>query len=148
MKSVYISFINCFNSDFILHAEITTMKVAIPCDGDEMESEVSMHFGRARYCAFITIENGEIKKQEVLPLPSEGHEYGDLPSFVKKNGADMIIAYGMGERAQMLFNEMGINVITGVRGKIKELVKMLIEGNLISDEKWKEHGDFGQHEHE
>jgi len=124
------------------------MRIAIPCDGEDMESEVSLHFGRAKYCAFITVEDGKMKEMKIIPLPSEGHEYGDLPSFVKRNGADIVMAYGMGERAQMLSNEMGINVITGVKGTVKEVAEMLISGTLAIDEEWKKHGDFGKHEHE
>jgi predicted Fe-Mo cluster-binding NifX family protein len=36
-----------------------------------------------------------------------------LPRWLKQQGANVIIAGGMGARAQTLFNESGIKVVTG-----------------------------------
>jgi len=39
------------------------MRIAIPCINDDgLNSEISMHFGRSPYYAFIDIEDNEIKK--------------------------------------------------------------------------------------
>ena len=124
------------------------MRIAIPSENEKgLESDVSMHFGRCRYYTFIDIENGKVKGIEVVKVPFEEHGYGDLPNFVKKHGANLVIAYGMGARAMDYFNQLGIDVITGVRGKIKDVVEKFINGMLSIDENWREHGDFGEHEH-
>jgi len=124
------------------------MKIAIPSEsGEGMESMISMHFGKCKYYTFIEIEDDEIKNVEVVKVPFEEHGYGDLPEFVKKHGADLVIAYGMGRRAMDYFNKLGIDVITGVKGKIKDVVEKFLEGNLFIDLDWKKHGDFEKHEH-
>ena len=131
-----------------MDAVFKNMRIAIPSeDGNGLESNVSMHFGRCKYYTFIDIEDGKIKGTEVVKVPFEEHGYGDLPNFVKKNGANLVIAYGMGARAIDYFNELGIDVITGVSGKIKDVIKKFLEGTLSIDERWKERGDFGLHEH-
>ncbi|MCD6474049.1 MAG: NifB/NifX family molybdenum-iron cluster-binding protein [Thermoplasmata archaeon] len=124
------------------------MKIAIPSEDEKgLESEISMHFGRCRYYTFIEIEDGELKNVEVVKVSFEEHGYGELPEFIKKHGANLVIAYGMGERAIDYFNNLGIDVITGVKGKIKEVVEKFVEGKLFIDANWKNSGEFGKHEH-
>ncbi|AIS52640.1 dinitrogenase iron-molybdenum cofactor biosynthesis protein [Thermoanaerobacter kivui] len=91
---------------------------------------VSMHFGHCERFALFDIENGEIKNELFIPNP--GHRLGFLPGFLKEQGAECVIAGGMGASAVGLFNQNGINVITGASGFIKNLVKRYIEGTLIS----------------
>ncbi len=124
------------------------MRIAIPSADDRgLESEVSQHFGRSRYYTFVDVEDGEIKGVEVIELNTEGHGPRDLPKFVKQHGGDMVVAYGMGNRAVDFFNQMGIQVITGAYGKISDVIQALLSRNLLVDENWKEHGDFGEHNH-
>ena len=125
------------------------MRIAIPSVDDRgLESEVSQHFGRSRYYTFVDIEGGEIKQVEAKALNTEGHGPGDLPNFVKQHGGEVVVAYGMGSRAVDFFNQLGIKVITGAHGRISDVIQALLENRLIVDEEWKEHGDFGKHEHE
>ncbi len=115
------------------------MRIAIPCTDDKgLESEVTMHFGRARYYTFVDIVNGKIAKAEVIPIPFEEHGPGDLPDFIKKNGGDAVIAYGMGHRAIDFFQQLGIDVITGAMGKIGDVVDAFIHQVLEVDPHWKE----------
>ncbi len=123
------------------------MIIAIPSMGPEgLDSEVSMHFGRAPYYTFVEVENGEIKNVKSVPVPFAEHGPGDIPRFIKENGGDIVIAYGMGRRAVDFFNQLGIDVILGVRGKVGDVVKAFLEGNLNVDRDWREKGDFG-HRH-
>ena len=41
------------------------------------------------------------------------HEPGVLPKWLHEQGTNIVIAGGMGARAQNLFNQNGIKVITG-----------------------------------
>ena len=50
--------------------------------------------------------------KEVIPSP--GHQPGFLPAWLAEQGVSVIIAGGMGSRAQALFNESRIEVIVGV----------------------------------
>ena len=124
------------------------MRIAIPSVDDRgLESEVSEHFGRARFYTFIDVEDGEIKNVKVIDLNTEGHGPGDLPNFVKENGGEVVVAYGMGSRAVDFFNQLGIKAITGAYGRIFDVIQALLDGNLLVDDNWKEHGEFGKEEH-
>ncbi len=124
------------------------MRIAIPSIDDKgLDSEVSQHFGRTGFYTFVDFEGEEISDVEVLSVPFEGHGPGDLPNFVKEHGGEMVVAYGMGQRAIDFFNDMGIKVVTGAYGKISDVIDALIEQKLVVDKNWKEHGDFGEQNH-
>lgn len=123
------------------------MRIAIPSEENGMESKISMHFGRCRYYAFVDIEDGKIKNVEFVETPFKEHGYSDIPNFVKNRGANLVIVYGIGERAIEYFNEIGVDVIAGVNGKISDIVSRFMEGKLNIDLNWKSHGDFRKHEH-
>ncbi|ANF22956.1 NifB/NifX family molybdenum-iron cluster-binding protein [Thermococcus piezophilus] len=123
------------------------MRIAVPIkDNRGLESEVCEHFGRARYVVFIDVEDGTVKGSEVIEVPFKEHESGDLPAFIKEHGGEVVLAYGMGRRAIAYFNTMGVQVITGVSGKVRDVLEGLAKGTLKTDPDWRSKGDFGRHE--
>ncbi|MGC8565361.1 MAG: NifB/NifX family molybdenum-iron cluster-binding protein [Thermoplasmata archaeon] len=125
------------------------MIVALPVNGDfGFDSEIFEHFGRTRYFAFARIENGKVINIDIKENPFMEHGVGDLPKFIKDNNADVIIAYGMGERAMEYFNSYGINVITGASGKIKDVLEEFLKNSLMIDYSWKEKEEFGHEDHD
>ncbi len=102
------------------------MKIAVPVN----DGKLSEHFGHCEKFAIIEVENGEVKQQELLAPPP--HEPGLLPRWLKEQGAGVIIAGGMGRRAQDLFTENGIKVIFGASQEngLDDLVRNYLEGKL------------------
>ncbi|HEC81075.1 MAG TPA: dinitrogenase iron-molybdenum cofactor [Thermoplasmatales archaeon] len=123
------------------------MRIAIPCSNNNgLKSEISMHFGRSPYYAFVDVEGNKIKNFEILPVPFAEHGPGDLPNFVKENKGEVVIAYGMGGRAVDFFNRLGIDVITGASGRVEEVVDAFLKNRLDTDKDWKSKEEFGHHE--
>lgn len=104
------------------------MKVAISTDGDF----VSAHFGRCPSFTLVDIDDGQMVKKEVIANP--GHHPGYLPQFLHELGAEYIVAGGMGQRAQILFRENGINTIMGISGKIDDVLNQICNGTLKGGE--------------
>ena len=104
------------------------MRVAISTDGDF----VSAHFGRCPSFTIADIEDGKLTKKEVVDNP--GHEPGFIPQFLHEKGVNCIIAGGMGARAIGFFNELGIQAIMGISGKIDEAIEKLQKGTLKGGE--------------
>lgn len=102
------------------------MKVAVASEG----AMVSGHFGHCEGFTLYDIENVEVKGKVFVPNP--GHKPGFLPVFLKEQKADVIIAGGMGETAQVLFNDNGIEVVVGAQGKADDVVKLYLAGGLQS----------------
>ncbi|MFX1573847.1 MAG: NifB/NifX family molybdenum-iron cluster-binding protein [Promethearchaeota archaeon] len=104
------------------------MKIAISSDS----GNVCAHFGRAPEFTFITIEDNKVIEKKVLPNP--GHSVGSIPQFVNQQGANCLIAGGMGRRAEAFFNQYGIEVIVGVTGRIDDVIKKILDGTLEGGE--------------
>ncbi|GAA0179849.1 NifB/NifX family molybdenum-iron cluster-binding protein [Clostridium sediminicola] len=102
------------------------MKIAVASDG----KYVSGHFGHCEGFTFYeTVEGKELKKEF---KPNPGHRPGYLPVFLKEQGANVIIAGGMGGTAQQLFNEKGIEVVVGAQGLCDDVTNVYLEGKLKS----------------
>jgi len=104
------------------------MKIAISTDN----GSVSAHFGRCPEFTIIDIENGKVLSKELIQNP--GHHPGYLPEFLQDRGVDCIVAGGMGQRAQMLFAEKGIQALMGVSGSIDDIVDKLKRKELKGGE--------------
>ncbi len=103
----------------------TNMKIAVPTT----EGRLSMHFGHCESFVIYEIENQTIKGTKTVAPPP--HEPGVLPQFLAQQGVNCILAGGMGQRAQSLFNEKNIKVITGVIGDDpKTAVQEYLSGSL------------------
>lgn len=106
-----------------------TMRYAVPTE----DGVLTMHFGHADVFTLVDVENGEIgRTQAVQPPP---HEPGVLPRWLKEQGANIIIAGGMGQRAQSLFTENGIQVVVGAEAApAEDLVRQHLAGTLKAGE--------------
>jgi predicted Fe-Mo cluster-binding NifX family protein len=109
------------------------MRIAISTDGEM----VAPHFGRCEGYTIVDLEDGKVERQERLPNP--GHAPGFLPGYLAEQGVGCIVAGGMGPRAQMLFDQQGIQTVVGVTGTIAEAVQALAEGKLDGGESLCEH---------
>jgi len=85
------------------------MRYAVPISG----GVVSAHFGHCEHFALIDVneKSQEIIKKELVPSP--GHQPGLLPEWLAERGVSVVIAGGMGSRAQSLFQQNHIGVIIG-----------------------------------
>jgi len=87
-----------------------TFKCAVPVSG----GIVSQHFGHCEQFALIEVDEAkkQILKKEMVNSP--GHEPGMLPPWLAEKGVSLVISGGMGSRAQGLFQQNKIGVITGI----------------------------------
>lgn len=106
-------------------------RIALASDGEELESNLSFHFGRCKYYVFVVIEDGKIKEVIAKANPfSHNHEPGLVPEFIAKQGAEVIIAGGMGPRAMDWFNKLGIEPITTHPRKINDVLNDYLGNKL------------------
>jgi len=107
--------------------ENSTMRIALPL----ADGKLCMHFGHCERFALVDVdvEAKNISKREDVTAPP--HEPGLLPGWLAERGAGMVIAGGMGQRAQGLFAEKSIRVLTGAPGGTpEEIVKAYLAGSL------------------
>ena len=86
------------------------MRYAVPISG----GMVSPHFGHCEQFAFFDLdeEKKEIVRKEIVASP--GHQPGLLPEWLAEQGVAVVIASGMGSRAQNLFAQNRIEVAINV----------------------------------
>jgi predicted Fe-Mo cluster-binding NifX family protein len=104
------------------------VKVAISTDQDY----VSAHFGRCASYTIVDIEEGQVVNREEIPNP--GHQPGFLPQFLSEKGVNVIIAGGMGPRAQGLFAQKNIETLIGVQGSIDTVIAQFLRQDLEAGE--------------
>ena len=103
------------------------MKIAIPLT----DGKLSQHFGHCEQFAIIDVDSSskEIKSQELVNPPA--HEPGALPKWLHGIGVNLIIAGGMGQRAQQLFTQNDIKVVVGASSSLpEELVSAYLQDTL------------------
>ncbi len=100
--------------------------------------QLSSHFGHCEKLNLITTDNGKIISENLLVPPA--HESGLLPRFLAEKNVNVIIAGGMGSRAQELFTKNNIEVYYGVAAaEPKVLVEKYLTENLITGENLCDH---------
>jgi predicted Fe-Mo cluster-binding NifX family protein len=112
------------------------MRIAIPV----AEGRLSRHFGHCEQFALVDVDPTarKILKREDVDAPP--HQPGLLPPWLAERGADVIIAGGMGYRAQGLFAEHGIQVVVGAPADSPEkLVGAYLQGTLDEGENLCDH---------
>ena len=104
------------------------MRYAVPVS----DGKVAVHFGHCQHFALFDVdeEKGIILNREVIASP--GHEPGLLPIWLAEQGVSVVIAGGMGSRAQGLFRENRIEVITGALGDDPERVVLDCIGGILA----------------
>jgi len=85
------------------------MRYAVPIS----DGVVAAHFGHCEHFALIDAdeETKGIVRKELIPSP--GHQPGLLPEWLAEEGVSVVIANGMGSRAQRLFQQNHIQVVIG-----------------------------------
>lgn len=71
-------------------------------------------------------------KVSANPYATVHGQPGQVPSFLKEQGIEVIIAGGMGPRAVGFFNQYGIKVVTGATGTVKEAGDSFLKGKFKS----------------
>jgi predicted Fe-Mo cluster-binding NifX family protein len=102
------------------------MKIAVASEKDM----VTQHFGHCENFNIFEVKEDQIVSHEILANP--GHSPGFLPNYLYEKGVNVIISGGMGGNAVNLFNERGIEVITGASGSSEAAVKSYLQGQLKS----------------
>ena len=103
------------------------MRVAIPL----ADGKLCAHFGHCQQFALMDVDEKTKKITGTQMLTPPPHEPGVLPRWLHEQGANTIIAGGMGQRAQQLFSDNGIKVVVVADAETPEkLVEDYLAGTL------------------
>jgi len=112
------------------------MKIAIPT----ASGQLCPHFG---HCEKFAVLEADPETRKILGRADHAppaHEPGVLPRWLGEMGVNVILASGMGMRAQQLFAQNGIEVVVGAAPDVPEtLVEAYLAGNLATGENLCDH---------
>lgn len=129
------------------------MRISVPSMGNNgLDERVGEHFGRVPTYTIVDTETDEV---EIISNTSE-HMGGTgyPPELMAKAGVGVMVCGGLGRRAIMIFEEMGIRVYVGASGTVRDAVSQFQSGALeeATDENaCRQHAfrsnDHGEHNH-
>lgn len=112
------------------------MRYAVPVT----DGKTAAHFGHCSHFAFFDVDEARnvITKKEMVASP--GHQPGLLPAWLAEEGVSVVIASGIGSRAQGLFRDNRIQVVTGtLEGDPEKAVLDHMTGTLASGDNLCDH---------
>lgn len=116
-------------STAVAEADANVLRFAIPT----ADGVLCPHFGHCDEFTLVDVDRTSNQVLDITSIPAPEHEPGLLPAWLADRGAAFIIAGGMGSRAQQLFAEQGVTVLTGApAGKPRELVEQYLSGSLVT----------------
>lgn len=113
-------------ADVLQQSAAKMLKIAVASEDDM----VAGHFGHCQNFNIFEVADDKVIKSFSIPNP--GHIPGFLPQFLDEQGVNVIISGGMGSGAVELFNEKGIEVVTGAAGKAEVVAESYLKGLLVS----------------
>ena len=122
------------------------MKIAIPTENEKLCS----HFG---HCESFTFAEVNPETKEILNIETRVPEEGiscQSANWISEQGANIILAGGMGARPLEIFSRNGVQVISGCPElPIKELITSYLDSSLVRGENacGGEHRHCGGHHH-
>ncbi len=85
------------------------MRIAIPVS----EGKLDPHFGHCKHFALVDVDLDEKKITNNETVDAPAHEPGVLPAWLAEQGANLVLAGGMGNMAIQIFAKHGVEVIVG-----------------------------------
>ena len=105
------------------------MKICVPTIGENgLNNHVGEHFGRVPTYTIVDIDTNEVK---VIPNTSEhmGGQ-GHPPEIMAREGVNVMVCRGLGRRAIIMFEELGIDVYIGASGTVRDAITAFKQGSL------------------
>ena len=107
-------------------------RIALACEDNQgLDGQISQHFGRCPSYLFVDVEGDEILKADTIANPYyNNHVPGMVPQFINEQGANVMIAGGMGPRAIDMFTSLDIEVVTGAMGNVGNVLQAYLKKEI------------------
>jgi predicted Fe-Mo cluster-binding NifX family protein len=103
------------------------MKIALP----SRQNQVDEHFGHCEYFTVFTIDDkNTISSQEVIGSPAGCGCRSNIAVTLKDMGVKLMLAGNMGQGAVNVLGSVGIKVLRGCSGDVREVAEAWLSGKL------------------
>jgi predicted Fe-Mo cluster-binding NifX family protein len=106
------------------------MKICVTSMGENLDSNVDPRFGRCKYFLIIDTDSLDVRSVSNESIVASGGAGVQAAQMVARTGAEIVITGNIGPNAFQTLKAAGIKIITGVNGKIKDVVDKFNRGEL------------------
>ncbi|MFC2062492.1 NifB/NifX family molybdenum-iron cluster-binding protein [Chloroflexota bacterium] len=106
------------------------MKIAITATGSTLDAEVEPRFGRCQYFVIVDPETMEFEAMENLSAMEPGGAGIAAAQVIVGKDVKAVLTGNCGPNAYQVLSSAGIQVITGVSGKIKDAIEGFKSGKF------------------
>ncbi|MCD6336516.1 MAG: NifB/NifX family molybdenum-iron cluster-binding protein, partial [Candidatus Latescibacteria bacterium] len=106
------------------------MKIAVTCTAPDLEAPVDPRFGRSQYILIVdpvTLAFEVIQNPNVMVMSGAGIQSAQL---IASHGAEVVLSGNYGPNAAQTLHAIGIQMIAGVTGTVRETVEQFKRGEL------------------
>jgi len=111
---------------------ISSGKVCLTSQGDNLDSEVDPRFGRCLFFVVVNLETGEFKALKNPNTDSMGGAGVQSGQLIAGEKVKAVLTGNVGPNAYQTLKAADIQVITGVSGKVSEAVERYKKGEFES----------------
>jgi len=106
------------------------MKIAISATGPTLDAEVNPRFGRCQYFIIVDPETMQFEAIENSSAMAAGGAGISAGQMIADKGVQAVLTGNCGPNAYQVLSAAGIQVITGVSGKVKDAVQSYKSGRF------------------
>jgi predicted Fe-Mo cluster-binding NifX family protein len=99
------------------------MRIAISATGNNLDAEVDPRFGRCQYFIIANVETNEFEGVENTSAASAGGAGISAAQMIVGKGVEAVLTGNCGPNAHQVLSSAGIKIVTGVSGKIKDVIE-------------------------
>ena len=119
------------------------MKVVISASGPMLDADVDPRFGRCQYFIVVDPETMEFEAVDNASAMSSGGAGISAAQTIAGKGVEAVLTGNCGPNAYQVLSPAGIKVITGVTGKIKDVIAEYKLGSYTAAQQANVPGHFG-----
>ena len=119
------------------------MKIAVSATDPTLDAEVDPRFGRCRYFIIADPETLEFEAVDNASAMSSGGAGISAAQAIAGKGVEAVLTGNCGPNAYQVLSPAGIKVITGVSGKVKDVIAEYKIGSYTVAQQANVPGHFG-----
>lgn len=99
------------------------MRIAISATGTNLDAEVDPRFGRCQYFIIADVETNKFEGIDNTSATSAGGAGISAAQMIVEKGVEAVLTGNCGPNAHQVLSSAGIKIVTGVSGKIKDVIE-------------------------
>jgi len=106
------------------------MKIAVSSTGPDLESDVDPRFGRCQYFLIVDLDDMSFEPASNASIGQQGGAGIQSAKVVADKGVKAVLTGNVGPNAYQVLSGVGLEVITGVSGIVRDAALQYKEGQL------------------